>query len=197
VPLLVPACRTNLMMQQLAALFGISGSAVHRGTDRTAPRLAAPPGPPPAGRREPRIADGTLIPVHDKNRTAKSKNDRRGVHPQIVVRARDRCIVAAGEAWSGNRNDTMVHRETLGRTLPGHPRLTATAATAETRTSHHPAAAPTDALAKTGTTAGSANAGPAPGTRSPASKTTRSCAKAAAAAPQSTMRSPASPRCTI
>jgi hypothetical protein len=36
----VPACRTNLTMQQLAALFGISDSAVHRGTTgrrRTSP----------------------------------------------------------------------------------------------------------------------------------------------------------------
>jgi hypothetical protein len=59
----VPACRTNLTMQQLAALFGISDSAVHRGTDRPAPHLAELPGPPPADRRERRIADGTLTPA--------------------------------------------------------------------------------------------------------------------------------------
>jgi hypothetical protein len=45
------------------------------------------------------------------------------MNTQIVVRARDRCIVAVGEAWPGNRGDTLVFRETLGRTLPEHPRL--------------------------------------------------------------------------
>jgi hypothetical protein len=120
----VLAYRTNLTRQQLAALFGLSDSAVHRGTGRLAPHLAELLGPPPAGRREPWIVDGTLLPVHDKRRTAQGKNDRRSVHTQIVVRARDRRIVAAGEAWPGNRNDTPVFRETLGRTLPGHPRLT-------------------------------------------------------------------------
>jgi hypothetical protein len=110
-------------MQQLASLSGSSGSAVHRVIDRLAPHLAGILGPPPADRREPWIAGGTLIPVRGKTRTAESKNDRRSVNTQTVVRARDRRI-AAGEAWPGNRNDTPVHRETLGRTLPGHPRLT-------------------------------------------------------------------------
>jgi hypothetical protein len=41
---------------------------------------------------------------------------------QIVCRARDR-VVAVGNAWPGNRNDVIVLRETLGRTLPDHPRL--------------------------------------------------------------------------
>ena len=121
--LLVPAYRTNLTRQQLAALFGSSDPAVHRGTDRPAPHLAEPPGPPPTGRREPWIVDGTLIPVHDQRRTAQGKNYRRSVNTQIVVRARDRRIIAAGEAWPGKRNDTIVFRETLGRTLPEHPRL--------------------------------------------------------------------------
>jgi hypothetical protein len=122
--LLVLAYRTDLTRQQLAALFGSSGSAVHRGIDRPAPRLAELLGPPPTDRREPRIVDGGLIPVHDKDRTAKSKNDRRSVHTQIVVRARDRRIVAAGEARPGNRNDTIVFKETPGRTLPNHARMT-------------------------------------------------------------------------
>ena len=64
-----------------------------------------------------------MIPVHDQTRTAKSKNDRRSVNTQIICRARDRRIVAAGEARPGNRNDTVVFKETLGKTLPEHPRL--------------------------------------------------------------------------
>jgi hypothetical protein len=121
--LLVLAHRTNLTMQQLASLFGISDSAAHRVTDRLAPHPADLLGPPPTDRREPWIADGTLIPVHDQDRTAKSKNDRPSVNTQIACRARDRRIVAAGEARPGNRNDTVVFKETLGKTLPEHPRL--------------------------------------------------------------------------
>jgi hypothetical protein len=121
--LLVPAYRTNLTRQQLAALLGISDSAVHRVTDRPEPHLAELPGPPPADRPEPWIVDGTLIPVHDQARTATSKNDRRSVHTQIACRARDRRLAAVSEAWPGNRNDTVVFKETLGKTLPEHPRL--------------------------------------------------------------------------
>ena len=121
--MLVLSYRTNLTMEQLAALFAISDSAVHRVVDRLAPHLAELIGPPPTDRRELWIVDGTLIPVHDKNRTAKSKNYRRSVNTQIVCRARDRRIVAVSAAWPGNRNDTIVFKETLGKTLPSHARL--------------------------------------------------------------------------
>jgi hypothetical protein len=121
--LLVPAHRTNLTMEQPEALFGTSGSAVHRVVGRPAPRLADLLGPPPTDRRESWITGGTLIPVRDKHRTAKSRNDRRSVNTRIVGRARDQRIVAAG-AWPGNRNDTVVFKETPGRTLPNHARLT-------------------------------------------------------------------------
>jgi hypothetical protein len=118
--LLVLSYRTNLTMEQLAALFGVSDSTVHRVVDRLATHLAELLGPPPKDRRELWIVDGTLIPVHDKNRTAKSKNYRRSVNTQIICRARDRRIVAVSTAWPGNRNDTLVFKETLGKTLPPH-----------------------------------------------------------------------------
>jgi hypothetical protein len=121
--LLVLAYRTNLTMEQPAALFGVADSAVHRVLDRLAPHLADLLGPPPTDRRERWITGGTPIPVHDKRRTAKSKNDRRSVNTQIVCRARDRRIVAAGAARPGNRNDTVVFKETPGKTLSNHARL--------------------------------------------------------------------------
>jgi hypothetical protein len=121
--LLVLSCRANLTTEQLAALFGVSDSTVHRGIDRLAPHLAQLLGPPPADRRELWVVDGTLIPVHDHARTAKSKNDRRGVNVQVVCRARDRRVVAVGQAWPGNRDDIVVFRETLAQALPDHPRL--------------------------------------------------------------------------
>ncbi|MGI5134456.1 transposase [Streptomyces sp. CA-106110] len=121
--LLVLAYRTNLTMQQLASLFGTTDSTVHRVLYRLAPRLAEFLGPPPADRRELRVVDGTLIPVHDQSRTAKSKNYRRSVNVQVVCRPRDRRVVAVSDAWPGNRNDVVVYRETPGRSLPGHPRI--------------------------------------------------------------------------
>ncbi|MEU1595357.1 transposase [Streptomyces sp. NPDC005708] len=119
----VLAYRTNLTMQQLASLFATTDSTVHRVISRLAPHLAELLGPPPTDRRESWVVDGTLIPVHDHTRTAKSNNYRRSVNVQVVCRARDRRVVAVGEAWPGNRNDVVVFRETLGRTLPAHPRV--------------------------------------------------------------------------
>jgi hypothetical protein len=120
--LLVLTHRTNLTRRQLEALFGISDPAVHCVTGRLAPHPAALVGPPPTDRRELRITGGTPIPVHDKNRTTKSKNHRRSVNTQIVRRAKDR-HVAAGEGRPGNRNDTVAFKETLGKTPPEHRRL--------------------------------------------------------------------------
>ncbi|MFF4519766.1 helix-turn-helix domain-containing protein [Streptomyces mirabilis] len=96
--LVVLAYRTNLTMQQLGSLFGISHAAAHRVITRLAKPLAGLLGPPPADRRELWIVDGTLIPVHDQRRTAKSKNYRRSVNVQIACRARDRRVVAVGDA---------------------------------------------------------------------------------------------------
>ena len=121
--LLVLAYRTNLTLQQLASLFGTTDSTVHRVMSRLAPHLAHLLGPPPADRRELWVLDGTLIPVHDHTRTAKSKNYRRSVNIQVVCRARDRRVVAVGGAWPGNRNDIVVFTKTLNQSLPDHPRL--------------------------------------------------------------------------
>ncbi|REE58468.1 hypothetical protein BX257_0891 [Streptomyces sp. 3212.3] len=61
-------------MQQLGSLFGNSDSAVHRVVDRLAGPLAELLGPPPADCRELWIVNATLIPVHDQQKTSKSKN---------------------------------------------------------------------------------------------------------------------------
>ncbi|MGI5133627.1 transposase [Streptomyces sp. CA-106110] len=89
---------------------------------RLAEPLAELLGPPPTDRRELWIVDATLIPVHDQQRAAKSKNYRHSVNAQILCRARHRRVVAVKDAWPGNRNDNVVFRETLQKTLPDHPR---------------------------------------------------------------------------
>lgn len=71
--LIVLAYRTKLTMQQHGTLFGVSHAAAHRVVARLAQPLAELLGPPPTDRRELWIVDGTLIPVHDQKRTAKSK----------------------------------------------------------------------------------------------------------------------------
>ncbi|MGW2936798.1 transposase, partial [Streptomyces sp. NPDC001156] len=118
-----PCYRTNLTLQQLGSLFGISHAAAHRAIAWLAAPLAQSLGPPPTDRRELWIVDGTLIPVHDQQRTTQAKNHRRSVNVRIVCRTRDRRVVAVGDSWPGNRNDIVVFRETLAATLPGHPRL--------------------------------------------------------------------------
>lgn len=121
--LIVLTYRTNLTMQQLGSLFGISPAAAHQVIARLAKPLAELLGPPPTDRRELWVVEGTLIPVRNQWRTAKSKNYRRGVNVQILCRARDRRVVAVGDAWTGNRDDIVVFPETLGKVLPERPRL--------------------------------------------------------------------------
>ncbi|MDW6060181.1 hypothetical protein SAZ11_21980 [Streptomyces sp. FXJ1.4098] len=74
VPLVTLACRTNLTMLQLGFLIGTSDSAVHRAIADFAPHLAALLDPSPTDLRELWLVDGTLIPVHHRKGTAKSKN---------------------------------------------------------------------------------------------------------------------------
>ncbi|MGI5517519.1 transposase [Streptomyces sp. CA-106131] len=124
-----PAARPRLPDQPHHAAVGVTvrNNRLHRAPrdfpSRTAPR--GTPGAAPGDRRELWVVDSTLIPVHDHTHThtAKSKNYRHSVNVQVVCRARDRRIAALGDAWPGNRNDIVVFRETLGRTLPAHPRL--------------------------------------------------------------------------
>ena len=42
---------------------------------------------------------------------------------QVVVRRRDRRVVAVGEAWPGNRNDSVVFHATIGPEVTEHHRL--------------------------------------------------------------------------
>lgn len=113
---------TNLAFEQLAALFDISDTTAHRVVADLTPHLAALLGPPPTDRRELWIVDGTLIPVRDRSKTGKSKNYRRSVNVQVVSRYRDRRICAVGNAWPGNRNDSVVYRNTVQEVCVGHGR---------------------------------------------------------------------------
>jgi hypothetical protein len=105
-------------MEQPAALFGIFDSVVHRVVDHLAPHLAQLLGPPPTDRRELWIVDGTLIPVHDKDRTAKSQNHRRSVNTQIVCRARDRGSSPPARRGPG----TATTPSSTRKPWAGHPR---------------------------------------------------------------------------
>lgn len=121
--LVVLALRTNLTERQLAHLFSTTDSTVDRVVHDLAPVLAALLGPAPVDRRELWVVDGTLVPVRDHSRSARSKNYRRSANLQVVTRRRDRRVVAVGTAWPGNRNDSVVFRETVAERTAGHRRL--------------------------------------------------------------------------
>ena len=110
--LVLVALRTNLTERALAVLFGISQPTAHRMIAGWLPRIAElfdttwPPGP------QHLLIDGTLIPVHDHTRTAKSKNYRRSINTQIVATT-DKEIVHIGTPWPGNRHDIIVARATV------------------------------------------------------------------------------------
>jgi Helix-turn-helix of DDE superfamily endonuclease len=120
--LAVMAWRTNLTHRALAALFQVGVATVHRVITQLTRRVAGLLAPI-TNRRDLWVIDGTLIPVHDHTVTAKSKNYRRSVCVQVVIRARDRRVVALGAAWPGNRNDIVVHRATTAATTLAHSRV--------------------------------------------------------------------------
>lgn len=120
--LAVMAWRTNLTHRALAALFQVGVATVHRVITQLTRRVAGLLAPI-TNRRDLWVIDGTLIPVHDHTVTAKSNNYRRSVCVQVVIRARDRRVVALGAAWPGNRNDIVVHRATTAATTLAHSRV--------------------------------------------------------------------------
>lgn len=195
--LIAMAYRTNLTNRQLSAVFAVSKSTVDRVLHDLAPHLADLLDTPPTDRRELWLVDGTLIPVHDHTRTAKSKNYRRSSNVQIVARARDRRVVAVGKAWPGNRNDSVVFHETIAPTLPEHPRLSGDGGYRGSDLIAHPSADRTERSSETAHTSGSASARRSPSTPSPDSRTGRSSGSAPARATASTTRYAAWPPCTI
>ena len=114
---------TNLTTRQLGVLFSVSQSQIERVIQDITPVLSSLLGPPPTDRRELWVVDGTLIPTRDHTRTALCKNYRRSVNVQVVCRRRDRRVVFVGEAWPGNRHDSVVFRATVPAAVAGHPRL--------------------------------------------------------------------------
>jgi hypothetical protein len=103
--------RTNLTFRQVALLFGMSKSAVHRVVDRIAPLLVLPPATTPHDPDTVLIVDGTLVPTHDRSVSASSKNYRYSVNMQVVIDANTRRGVAIGNTMPGNRHDSRAYRE--------------------------------------------------------------------------------------
>jgi hypothetical protein len=105
------ALRVNLTVRELAAVVGLSKSTVHRILATLAPMLANLARPPShLDRRETWIVDGTLIPTRDHARAARSKNYRWSCNAQILVRWRDRRVIATSAGGPGNRNDPVHFR---------------------------------------------------------------------------------------
>ncbi|WP_328773337.1 transposase family protein [Streptomyces sp. NBC_00286] len=114
------AWRTNLTHQQLADPFGVGQATAHRVIDRLTPVIVRLLGPPEGSRADLWVVDGTLIPVEEHAMTARSKNYRRSVNVQIIIRAKGRRVIAVGDSWPGNCNDTVVFRATMANQIAGH-----------------------------------------------------------------------------
>ena len=104
------ALRTNLTLRELALLFVVSKSQVHRVLTSLVPRLAALFPTASVDRRRSWVVDGTLIPTRDHTAAAKSKNHRWSCNLQVLVRRADLRIVAVDGAGPGNRNDPVHYR---------------------------------------------------------------------------------------
>lgn len=105
------ALRTNLTMRELAALFAISRSQVHRIVADILTRIAALlPSTVESDRRWSWIVDGTLVPTRDHCAAAKSKNYRWSCNAQVLVRGADLRVVAIDGGGPGNRNDPVHYR---------------------------------------------------------------------------------------
>ena len=103
--------RTNLTMRELATVYAISRSMVHRiVVDMTARLARILPTTVELDRRRSWIVDGTLVPTRDHRYAAKSKNYRYSCNAQILVRRGDLHVVAAVAGGPGNRNDPVHYR---------------------------------------------------------------------------------------
>ncbi|BCJ30117.1 transposase [Actinocatenispora sera] len=103
--------RTNLTLRQIAPLFGVSKSAAGRIVDHLAPHLVLEP---QSRRHRPDtvlIVDGTLVPTHDRNMSARSKNYRYSTNLQVAIDANTRLTVAVGDPLPGNRNDCRAYTD--------------------------------------------------------------------------------------
>ena len=103
------ALRTNLTVRELAAVVGISKSTAHRILAAITPHLAALRGRPPSDRRWSWVLDGTLIPTRDHRRAPRSKNYRWSCNAQVLIRRRDRRVLAiavGGRAIAMTRSTT-------------------------------------------------------------------------------------------
>lgn len=104
------ALRTNLTIRELAAVVGFSKSTVHRIVAEMTPRLARLLRAPPPDRRWSWVIDGTLIPTRDHVVAARSKNYRYSCNAQVLIRRRDRRVIAVAAGGAGNRNDPVHYR---------------------------------------------------------------------------------------
>jgi hypothetical protein len=111
------ALRSNLTMRELAAVLAMSKSTVHRIVATITPQLAALLVDPPLDRRWSWVVDGSLIPTRDHRRAARSKNYRWSTNAQVLIRRRDRRVIAVSAGGPGNRNDPVHYRGSLVESL--------------------------------------------------------------------------------
>jgi hypothetical protein len=159
--------RTNLTVRELAGVFALSKSQVHRILADLTPRLAALlPTTIDGDRRWSWIVDGTLIPTRDHATAAKSKNYRWSTNAQVLVRRADLHVLAVTAGGPGNRNDPCTTVAPTCRSYVGSiVGCSPTAAIAASQSSSRPPSART-ASSETERGADIENAAPASSTPS-------------------------------
>jgi hypothetical protein len=109
--LVCTSLRTNLTFRELATLYSVSTSQVHRILVDLVPRLAALlTTPEPIDRRHTWLLDGSLIPTRDHRVAKRSKNYRYSCNIQVLARHHDRRVIAIAGGGPGNRNDPVHYR---------------------------------------------------------------------------------------
>ncbi len=104
--------RTDLTMRQLAPLFGCSPATVCRVIHRLGPLLAIEPATRSAEATDrPWIADGTLIPVRDRNVGASSRTYRFSANVQVIIDADIRLVIATAPPVPGSTADAEAWRD--------------------------------------------------------------------------------------
>ncbi|MER7112486.1 transposase family protein, partial [Streptomyces sp. NPDC000229] len=104
--------RTNLIMRQLAPLFGVSPATVCRVIQRLRPLLAIELATRSADVVERLwIVDGTLIPVRGRTVGASSRNYRFSASVQVIIDADTKLVIAAARPVPGTTADAKAWRD--------------------------------------------------------------------------------------
>ena len=151
--------------------FDIGDATCHRVIATYTPHSARLlPTDPHLDRRHLYVADGSLVPPHDRSETALCKNYRRSVNVRVVARRSDLRIVAVSDPFPGNRIDVWVWKQSGPPERMTGARLMGDGGYRGAHRVSSPRRVPSGASCETRRFTGSAGSGPPPNTCWPGSR---------------------------